>query len=143
VNSYKRFASSSFAPTTVAWGRDNRTCALRVVGHGPATRCELRLPGADVNPYLSLSAMIAAGLHGMDAGLELEEPVTGNAYTSGRPTVPTTLHEAAELFAGSAVAREALGDEVVEHYLNAARVELDAFGSTVTDWERVRGFERL
>ena len=143
VNSYKRFASSSFAPTTVAWGRDNRTCALRVVGHGPATRCELRLPGADVNPYLSLSAMIAAGLHGMDAALELEEPVTGNAYASDRPTVPRTLQDATDLFAGSAVAREAFGDEVVEHYLNAARVELDAFGAAVTDWERVRGFERL
>jgi glutamine synthetase len=143
VNSYKRFASASFAPTTVAWGRDNRTCALRVVGHGPATRCELRLPGADVNPYLALSAMVAAGLHGMDAGLELEEPVAGNAYTSGKPSVPTTLRDARDAFAASAVAREAFGDEVVEHYLNHARVELDAFEAAVTDWERVRGFERL
>jgi glutamine synthetase len=143
VNSYKRFASASFAPTTVAWGRDNRTCALRVVGHGPATRCELRLPGADVNPYLALAAMIAAGLHGIDAELALEEPVTGNAYTSGKPTVPRTLQDAREEFAASTVAREAFGEEVVEHYLNHARVELDAFGAAVTDWERVRGFERL
>jgi len=143
VNSYKRFAAASFAPTTVAWGRDNRTCALRVVGHGPATRCELRLPGADVNPYLALSAMIAAGLHGIDAELELEPPVDGNAYASGKPSVPRTLQDARERFAHSTVAREALGEEVVEHYLNAARVELDAFGSAVTDWERVRGFERL
>jgi glutamine synthetase len=143
VNSYKRFASASFAPTTVAWGRDNRTCALRVVGHGPATRCELRLPGADVNPYLALSAMIAAGLHGMDDGLELEEPITGNAYASDRPRVPSTLRDARELFAQSAVAREAFGDEVVDHYLNHARVELEAFDAAVTDWERVRGFERL
>jgi glutamine synthetase len=143
VNSYKRFASASFAPTAVAWGRDNRTCALRVVGHGPATRCELRLPGADVNPYLALAAMIAAGLHGMDASLELEDPVQGNAYVAGKPSVPRTLQEAHDLFAASDVAREAFGEEVVEHYLNNARVELDAFGAAVTDWERVRGFERL
>jgi glutamine synthetase len=143
VNSYKRFASASFAPTVVAWGRDNRTCPLRVVGHGPATRVELRLPGADVNPYLALSAMIAAGLHGLDAELELEDAVDGNAYASGKPRVPGTLHEARDLFAASSVAREAFGDEVVEHYLNNARVELAAFDGTVTDWERVRGFERL
>ena len=143
VNSYKRFAAESFAPTVVAWGRDNRTCSVRVVGHGPATRMELRLPGADVNPYLTLSAIVAAGLHGMDSELELEEPVDGNAYASGRPRVPTTLHEAREAFAGSAVAREAFGEEVVAHLLNAAQVELDAYASTVTDWERRRGFERL
>jgi glutamine synthetase len=143
VNSYKRFASESFAPTVVAWGRDNRTCSLRVVGHGPATRMELRMPGADVNPYLSLAAIIAAGLHGMDAELDLEAAVEGNAYASDRPRVPTTLRDAAELFAASPVAREALGEEVVEHYLNNARVELAAFDAAVTDWERVRGFERL
>ena len=106
VNSYKRFASGSFAPTAVAWGRDNRTCAVRVVGHGPALRLELRLPGADVNPYLALAAMIAAGLHGMDAALELEPPVEGNAYVADKPHVPATLHAARELFADSAVARE-------------------------------------
>jgi glutamine synthetase len=143
INSYKRFAAESFAPTAVAWGRDNRTCSVRVVGHGPATRCELRLPGADVNPYLTLSAIIAAGLHGMDAELELEPPVDGNAYASGRPRVPDTLREARELFAASAVAREAFGDEVVAHLLNQADVELAAFGAAVTDWERLRGFERL
>jgi glutamine synthetase len=143
VNSYKRFAAESFAPTAVAWGRDNRTCSVRVVGHGPATRCELRLPGADVNPYLTLSALIAAGLHGMDAELELEPPVDGNAYASGRPRVPDTLQEARELFAASAVAQEAFGDEVVGHLVNQADVELRAFGSAVTDWERRRGFERL
>ena len=143
VNSYKRFASQSFAPTAVAWGHDNRTCALRVVGHGASKRVELRLPGADVNPYLALSAIIAAGLHGMDAGLDLEPPVGGSAYDSGKPHVPTTLREAHDLFASSAVAREAFGDEVVEHYLNNARVELTEFDAAVTDWERVRGFERL
>jgi glutamine synthetase len=143
VNSYKRFAEGSFAPTAVAWGRDNRSCAVRVVGHGDALRCELRLPGADVNPYLALAAMVAAGLHGIDAELELEPPVEGNAYTAGKPRVPGTLREAHDLFAASDVARRAFDDEVVEHYLNMARVELAAFESAVTDWERVRGFERL
>jgi glutamine synthetase len=143
INSYKRFVEASFAPTAVAWGHDNRTCSLRVVGHGPSKRLELRLPGADVNPYLALSAIIAAGLHGMDQGLELEPPVEGNAYTSGKPRVPSTLREARDLFRDSAVVREAFGDEVVDHYLNYAQVELDAFDRAVTDWERFRGFERL
>jgi glutamine synthetase len=143
VNSYKRFAPGSFAPTAVAWGRDNRTCALRVVGHGPGLRVENRLPGADVNPYLALSAMIAAGLHGIDRELELEPVFEGNAYTSDKPRVPHTLRDARDLFADSTFGREALGDEVVEHYLNAARVELDAFDAAVTDWELRRGFERL
>jgi len=143
VNSYKRFAAESFAPTAVAWGRDNRTCSLRVVGSGAAKRIELRLPGADVNPYLALSAIIAAGLHGLDSELELEPPVEGNAYAADKPHVPTTLREAHDLFAASSVARKAFGEEVVEHYLNNARVELAAFEAAVTDWERVRGFERL
>ena len=143
VNSYKRFAKGSFAPTAVAWGRDNRTCAVRVVGHGDALRVELRVPGADVNPYLALAAMVAAGLHGLDAELPLEEPLPGNAYTSDKPHVPTTMAEARSLFAASDVAREAFGQEVVDHYLNYARVELEAFESAVTDWERARGFERL
>jgi glutamine synthetase len=143
INSYKRFASASFAPTAVAWGRDNRTCALRVVGHGDGLRIELRLPGADVNPYLALAAMIAAGLHGFEHGLELEPRVEGSAYTASKPRVPGTLREAHDLFADSRVAAEAFGDDVVSHYLNNARVELAAFESAVTDWERVRGFERL
>ena len=143
VNSYKRFALGSFAPTAVAWGNDNRTCSVRMVGHGDSRRFELRLPGADVNPYLALSAMIAAGLHGLDRELELEPPLEGNAYTADKPHVPRTLSEARELFGASSVAREAFGDEVVDHYLNNARVELEAFESFVTDWERSRGFERL
>jgi glutamine synthetase len=143
VNSYKRFAAGSFAPTAVAWGRDNRTCALRVVGHGDNLRIELRLPGADVNPYLALAAMIAAGLHGFERGLELEPRVEGNGYTADKPRVPGALREAHDLFAASALAREAFGEEVVAHYVNNARVELAAFESAVTDWERVRGFERL
>ena len=143
INSYKRFANGSFAPTAVAWGHDNRTCALRVVGHGPSLRFENRVGGADLNPYLALSALIAAGLHGVDAGLTLEPAFAGNAYLSDKPHVPTTLREARDLFAQSPVARAAFGDEVVEHYLNNARVEIDAYDAVVTDWERVRGFERL
>jgi glutamine synthetase len=143
INSYKRFAEGSFAPTAVAWGVDNRTCSLRVVGHGAAKRVECRLPGADVNPYLALSAMIAAGLHGMDAELELEPAFEGNAYVSDKPHVPANLRDACELFEGSNVAAEALGEDVVAHYVNNARVELTAFDAAVTDWERRRGFERL
>jgi glutamine synthetase len=143
VNSYKRFAEGSFAPTAVAWGEDNRTCALRVVGHGQGLRVENRLPGADVNPYLALAAMIAAGLHGIDDGLELEPALEGNAYESDKPRVPHTLYAARDLFAESELAREAFGQEVVDHYLNHARVELDAYEAAVTDWEKYRGFERL
>jgi glutamine synthetase len=143
VNSYKRFAVGSFAPTAVAWGVDNRTCALRVVGHGASRRVECRLAGADVNPYLALSALIAGGLHGVDHELPLEPPYEGNAYLSDKPRVPATLREASELFGESPVAREGFGEEVVEHYLNNARVELEAFDAAVTDWERFRGFERL
>jgi glutamine synthetase len=143
INSYKRFADGSFAPTTVAWGMDNRTCALRVVGDGPSMRMENRAPGGDVNQYLAVAALIAGGLHGIDQKLQLPEPLSGNAYESSAQRLPTTLTEAAGLFAGSAVAREAFGDDIVEHYLNNARVELGAFNAAVTDWERVRGFERL
>jgi glutamine synthetase len=143
INSYKRFVKGSFAPTAVAWGRDNRTCALRVVGHGHGLRFENRVPGGDVNPYLAVAALIAAGLHGVEQELELEDEFVGNAYASDRPTVPTTLKESAELLAGSTIAREAFGKDVIDHYLNAAKVELDAFEAAVTDWEKVRGFERL
>jgi glutamine synthetase len=144
INSYKRYASATFAPTTVAWGKDNRTCSLRVVGHGPSLRFENRVGGADLNPYMALSAIIASGLHGVDAGLELEPALEGNAYAATeRPRVPATMSQARELFAASDVAREAFGEEVRAHYVNAADVELAAFQSAVTDWERVRGFERL
>jgi glutamine synthetase len=144
INSYKRYAATSFAPTTVAWGHDNRTCSLRVVGHGPSLRFENRVGGADLNPYLALSAIIASGLHGLDAGVELEPALEGNAYTADeREHLPATLRDARELFASSVVAREAFGEDVVAHYLNAADVELASFQSAVTDWERVRGFERL
>ncbi len=143
VNSYKRFSPGSFAPTAVAWGPDNRTCAYRVVGEGPSLRFECRVPGGDVNPYLALAALVAGCLHGLDERLPLPEPVSGNAYTAGLERLPATLGGAARRFGESAVARAALGDEVVEHYANMAAVELAAFESTVTDWERVRSFERL
>jgi glutamine synthetase len=143
VNSYKRFAEGSFAPTAAAWGLDNRTCALRVIGHGASLRFENRTPGGDVNPYLALAAAIAAGLYGIEQELVLEPEFPGNAYASDKPRVPGTLRDAAELFEKSSVARAAFGDDVVEHYTNMARVELAAFDAAVTDWERVRGFERL
>ena len=143
INSYKRFQPGSFAPTAVAWGHDNRTCSLRVVGHGEGLRLENRLAGADVNPYLALSAMIAAGLHGVARERVLEPPHEGNAYVSDKPHVATTMAAARDLFAASDVADGAFGPEVVAHYLNNADVELRAFEAAVTDWERVRGFERL
>ncbi|WP_277601068.1 glutamine synthetase family protein [Nocardioides pantholopis] len=143
VNSYKRFADDSFAPTTIGWGTDNRTCAVRLVGHGAGARMENRLPGADVNPYLALAAMIASGLHGIEQELPLPEELTGNAYTSGLPQVPRTLRAAREAFAASQIARAALGEDVVDHYVNMADVELAAFDAAVTDWELRRGFERL
>ncbi|EPD96335.1 hypothetical protein HMPREF1486_00933 [Streptomyces sp. HPH0547] len=143
INSYKRFVPGSFAPTAVAWGPDNRTCALRVVGHGPGHRLENRVPGGDVNPYLAVAGMIAAGLHGIDNALELPPPCTGNAYDGDAPHVPATLREAAGLWGASTLARDAFGSEVVDHYLNMARVEQRAFDTAVTDWERYRSFERM
>ena len=113
VNSYKRYVAGSFAPTAIAWGLDNRTCALRVVGHGLGMRVENRVPGGDVNQYLAVAALIAAGLHGIDQELEPSDMFLGNAYESDVDRVPATLRESADLFGGSAIAREAFGDEVV------------------------------
>ncbi|MEO3975313.1 glutamine synthetase family protein [Streptomyces sp. CAU 1734] len=143
INSYKRFQPGSFAPTAVAWGADNRTCALRVVGRGRSMRFENRLPGGDVNPHLAVAGLIAAGLHGIERKLELPEPCAGNAYTAGYDRVPGTLREAADLWAASPIAGAAFGPEVVAHYTNMARVELAAYDAAVTDWELRRSFERL
>jgi glutamine synthetase len=143
VNSYKRFVEGSFAPTAMLWGIDNRTCAFRVVGHGSSIRVECRIPGGDVNPYLAIAALVAAGLRGVDESLPLAPAFEGNAYVADAARVPTTLREATELFSGSVVARQAFGDEVVDHYTHAARIEVAAFDAAVTDWERYRGFERL
>ena len=142
VNSYKRFVAGSWAPTTLAWGHDNRTCGYRLVGHGPAYRVESRIPGADANPYLAIAALIAAGLHGIERGLEAPPALEGNAYESDVERFPSTLREAiAELERGT-VARAAFGDEVVEHYLNYGRTEQRLFDSAVHCWERERLFER-
>ncbi len=143
INSYKRFAEGSFAPTTIAWGLDNRSCACRVVGHGEGLRIENRVPGADVNPYLVIAALVAGGLYGVDNALRLEPAVHGNAYLSNKDKVPQNLRDAMIRFQTSGIARAAFGDAVVDHYANMANVELASFDSAVTDWERVRGFERL
>jgi len=143
INSYKRFAEGSFAPTAIGWGTDNRTCAVRLVGERESARLENRVPGGDVNPYLALAAMIAGGLYGVEQGLPLPPEVSGNAYRSDLPTVPRTLSDAREAFTGSAVARDVFGDAVVDHYTNMADVELAAFEAAVTDWELRRGFERM
>jgi glutamine synthetase len=144
INSYKRFALGSFAPTAVAWGPDNRTCALRLVGHGPSLRVECRVPGGDVNPYLALAGLVAASLSGVDESLPLPPPLTGNAYTAGGlPRVPTTLDEALALWESSKLAAATFGPDVVAHYATMARVELDAFRRVVTDWELRRYFERI
>jgi glutamine synthetase len=143
INSYKRYVPGSFAPTAIAWGRDNRTCALRVVGHGQSLRFENRVPGGDVNPYLAVAALIAAGLHGVEHQLPLEAEFTGNAYASDAPRVPATLRDAVELFERSEAAAEAFGKDVVQHYTHAGRIELASYDAAVTDWERRRGFERM
>ena len=143
INSYKRFVPGSFAPTAIRWGRDNRPCALRLVGHGQSLRLENRVPGGDVNPYLAVSAIIAAGLDGIKNKLKLEDAFDGNAYDSDSPRVPATMLEAQTLWASSAWIKEVFGAEVQAHYSNMAQVELDAFGKAVTDWELIRNFERF
>ncbi|MCC9309159.1 glutamine synthetase family protein [Kitasatospora sp. RB6PN24] len=141
VNSYKRFRRNSFAPTRYTWGRDNRTCAVRVVGHGPGLHVEVRLAGADANPYLALAASVAAMRHGIETRLAPPEPVKGNSYrtTAGSP-LPATLREAADLFESSTLPGTLLGEDVVQHYASLARAELAAHDSRVTDVELQRGF---
>jgi glutamine synthetase len=142
INSYKRFAAGSWAPTTLAWGHDNRTCGFRIVGHGEALRTETRIPGGDVNPYLAFAALLAAGLYGIEQGLELPPPLEGNAYESDAERFPHSLREAIVALEEGAIARQALGDEVVDHYLNYARTEQRLFDEVVTCYERERLYER-
>jgi glutamine synthetase len=142
VNSYKRYVASSWAPTTLAWGYDNRTCGFRVVGHGSGARIETRIPGADVNAYLAFAALLAAGLQGIEEGLEPPAMFEGNAYESDVPRFPSTLREAISELEGGTIARGAFGDEVVDHYLNYARTEQRLFDQVVTCYERERLFER-
>jgi glutamine synthetase len=143
VNSYKRFQPGSWAPTAVAWGVDNRTLGYRVVGHGASTRVECRIPGADANSYLAFAGTIAAGLYGIRHRLQLDDEYLGNGYEArDLPRIPTTLAEAADMWEQSAIARECFGDDVHHHLLTMARHEWSSFQQTVTDWERVRYFER-
>jgi glutamine synthetase len=143
VNSYKRFASASWAPVHLVWSRDNRTCAFRVVGHGNALRVENRLPGSDSNPYLAFAAVLAAGLDGIARQIDPPAAFKGNGYrATGFPRIPRTLYEAIECWEESELARRAFGDEVHAHYLNMARIEQETYDSIVTDWERERYFER-
>jgi glutamine synthetase len=143
INSYKRYVPGSFAPTAVRWGRDNRTCALRLVGHGAGLRLENRVPGGDVNPYLAVAGIIAAGLDGIKNKLVLEPAFTGNAYESDSARVPASMTEALELWENSTWVKEVFGSEVQAHYANMAKVELAAYGKAVTDWELFRNFERF
>ncbi|PRY19356.1 glutamine synthetase family protein [Pseudosporangium ferrugineum] len=144
INSYKRYQHGSFAPTALRWGVDNRTCALRIAGHGQGMRVENRVPGGDVNPYLAIAALVAGALHGIENELPLEDEFRGNAYGDAEAArVPTTLRGALGLWERGPVAAAAFGEDVVAHYANMARVELTAFDAAVTDWELRRGFERL
>ncbi len=144
VNSYKRYEDLSWAPTRLAWSRDNRTAGFRVVGHGPSLRIECRIPGADANPYLALAASLASGLDGIRHKIEPPAVFTGDVYAAQHlPRVPYSLGEAVELFAGSAFVAETLGEKVAAHYTHFYRSEVRAFGKAVTDWERKRYFERI
>jgi glutamine synthetase len=142
INSYKRYAAGSWAPTTLAWGYDNRTCGFRVVGHGSALRVECRIPGADANPYLAFAALLAAGLDGIENELELPPAFEGNAYESDVERFPHTLNEAISALEQGTIARKAFGDDVVDHYLNYARTEQALFDKVVTCYERERFYER-
>ena len=143
INSYKRYVPGSFAPTAIRWGRDNRTCALRLVGHGAGLRLENRVPGGDVNPYLAVAGIIAAGFDGIKNKLKLEPAFTGNAYASDSSRVPASMPEALELWEKSEWVKQTFGAEVQAHYANMARVEIAAYGKAVTDWELFRNFERF
>jgi glutamine synthetase len=143
VNSYKRYATESWAPTSIAWGRDNRTCGFRIVGHGSSRRIECRIPGADVNPYLGFAAMLAAGLDGIETEADPGPELVGNAYEAANAEpFPSTLTEAVALWEGSEFAKRAFGDAVWKHYLNYGRTEQRLFSQAVTDYERRRMFER-
>lgn len=143
VNSYKRYQPESWAPTALAWSVDNRTCGFRLVGHGHSFRLESRIPGADANPYLAYAATIAAGLHGLDQGLDPPPRFDGNAYVApDLSRVPFSIVDAIDAFAQSKVAVEAFGADVHEHLLNTARQEWFAFNRAVTDWERRRNFDQ-
>ncbi|MER2508551.1 MAG: glutamine synthetase family protein [Amaricoccus sp.] len=143
INSYKRFAAGTFAPTKAVWSDDNRTAGWRVVGEGSkAIRVECRVGGSDLNPHLTYAALLAAGIDGIERGLELEPEFRGDAYVADAREIPKTLRAALEALDGGAMLRGAFGDAVVEHYLHAGRWEQAEYDRRVTDWEIARGFER-
>lgn len=143
TNSYKRYVPGSFAPTAMTWGWDNRTCAVRIAGHGTGLHLEVRVPGADANPYLAMSAAIAAITHGIERQLTPPAPCTANAYeATDLPMLPLTLGQARSAFRHSPVAQEAFGKGVVDHYAHLAQLELDHHRGTVTDAEQARWFTR-
>jgi len=144
INSYKRYQSASWAPTKMAWSCDNRTVGFRVVGEGPSFRIENRMPGADTNPYLAYAAMLAAGMAGIEEDLDCGDDYRGNAYTDPQLiALPKSLGDAVQVLDRSKLARRAFGDEVVDFYVHTAKLEAQAFNNAVTDWERVRYFERI
>ncbi|HYF92187.1 MAG TPA: glutamine synthetase family protein [Symbiobacteriaceae bacterium] len=143
INAYKRYAVASWAPVNIVWGRDNRTCGFRVVGHGDSLRIENRFPGADANPYLAYAAVIAGGLYGIEHEIEAPDECRGNGYVArGAARIPRSLYEAIGVLSKGRIARAAFGDSVVDHYLNMARVEQEAYDAAVTTWERERYLER-
>jgi len=143
INSYKRYVEGSFAPTAIRWGRDNRTCAFRLVGHGPSLRIENRVPGGDVNPYLAVAGMVAAGLDGISRKLKLEDAFVGNAYLGDSQRIASNMGESLSAWENSDWITETFGQEVQDHYANMAKVEIADFGRSITDWERFRSFERI
>ncbi len=144
INSYKRFMAGTFAPTKAVWSLDNRTAGYRICGaDSESVRVECRVGGADLNPYLAMAALLAAGIDGIENRRKLEPAFVGNAYRGNEVReIPTTLRAAAEALEGSKMLRAALSDEVVDHYVHAARWEQFEYDRRVTDWEVVRGFER-
>jgi glutamine synthetase len=143
INSYKRYATESWAPTSISWGRDNRTCGFRIVGHGDSRRVECRIPGADVNPYLGYAALLAAGLDGIERSTDPGPELVGNAYAEAEAEpFPSTLREAVDLWEQSKFAKKVFGESVWRHYLNYGKTEQRLFDEVVTDYERRRMFER-
>ena len=143
VNSYKRFAKGTFAPTRIIWSVDNRTAGFRLCGAGSKNvRVECRIGGSDMNPYLAIAAQIAAGIAGIENKLVLDEPAKGDVYQGDTKMIPASLREAKDALSASGMLKSAFGEDVVKHYCRAAEVELEEFDRVVTDWEIARGFER-
>ena len=144
INSYKRFAKGTFAPTKTVWSVDNRTAGFRLCGAGTkGVRVECRIGGSDLNPYLAQTVMLAAGIKGIEDKMQLDPPTRGDAYGESKAVdIPQTLRAATETLRGSTFLREVLGDDVVTHYCRAAEWEQEEYDRVVTDWEIARGFER-